>query len=498
MKAGRESIAMPQAAASRMARRLTLGVVLPVLVLFSLCGDSRGWEGEPEMEPVTAEERETVVERVAELLTEYYVFPDVALECIERVNSRLYEGAYDDIARPNLFVAALNEDLRDVSGDKHLKVLALFGVENEEEPDAEAGLVDELDRRHFLERGNYGIIRVEWLKGNIGYIDLRAFTSLYVARDKFVAAMALLSNMDAIIVDLRKEVMGGPPETVQFLASYFFDEPTHLSTAYFRSDDVTEEMWTLENVPGDRMADVPLYILTSEDVFSAGEGFTYALQAVGRATVIGEITMGGAHITRPFPIGTRFRAMIPWARSFDPSTGANWEGVGVRPDVAVDADDALDVALEMARNDAEPRREAREADDLAALESVVERLLAAERSMGEGDAAATSALREALDRGLALGLLNEGTVDDIGHYYLDRGDVDIAIEVFTLNAERYPDSYNVYHSLGEAYVEQGAVRLAVAKFKRSLELNPHNGWAIKMLGDIDEESERAREELREP
>ena len=97
-----------------------------------------------------------------------------------------------------------------------------------------------------------------------------------------------------------------------------------------------------------------------------------------------------------------------------------------------------------------------------------------------------------------MGLLNEGTVDDIGYYYLDRGDVDIAIEVFTLNAERYPDSHNVYHSLGEAYVEQGAVRLAVAKFKRSLELNPHNGWAIKMLGDIDEESERAREELREP
>ena len=251
-----------------------VGSSLLVMMLVSSC-DGAESSDEPEMEPVTAEERAMVVESVSEFLTEYYVFPDVAEACIERIEERFAEGAYDEISRPNLFVAALNEDLQDVSGDKHLKVVALFGVENAEEPDAEAILLEELDHQHFFERGNYGIIRVEWLKGNIGYVDLRAFASLYVAREKFIAAMSLLSHMDAIIIDLRSEVMGGPPETVQFLASYFFDEPTHLSNAYFRKDDVTEEMWTLADVPGKRLADVPLYILTNEDVFSAGEAFIF-------------------------------------------------------------------------------------------------------------------------------------------------------------------------------------------------------------------------------
>jgi tetratricopeptide (TPR) repeat protein len=481
----------------RSAARAPLSLVLGLSLLMMLVSPCEGPEpsGEPEMEPVTVEERAVVVERVSELLTEYYVFPDVAEACIERVNARLAEGAYDEISRPNLFVAALNEDLQAVSGDKHLKVVALFGVENSEEPDAEAGLLEELDRHHFFERGNYGIIRVEWLKGNIGYVDLRAFASLYVARDKFVAATALLSNMDAVIIDLRSEVMGGPPETVQFLASYFFDEPTHLSSAYFRKDDVTEEMWTLAEVPGKRIADVPLYILTNEDVFSAGEGFTYALQALGRATVIGETTMGGAHITRPFPIGTRFRAMVPWARSFDPVTGANWEGVGITPDVVTDPEEALDVALEMATEAAEQCREVREAADVAALETVIEELKSAERSFAEGDAAgASSVLRNALERGVALGLLNEGTIDDIGYYYLDSGKIDVALEVFACNARLFPDSYNAYHSLGEAYVRKGDRGLAVANLERSLEINPHNGWATKLLGNIDDEIGKVQEE----
>lgn len=470
----------------RLLPRVAVVVVTAVMILSPRIASSAG---EPEMEPVTPDERALVVERVSELLIEYYIFPDVAEACVERINERLADGAYDKISRPNLFVAALNEDLQEESGDKHLKVVALFGVENEEEPDPEAALLDELGSQHFMKRGNYGIMRVEWLKGNIGYLDLRAFASLYVARDKFIAAMSLLSNMDAIIIDLRKEVMGGPPETVQFLASYFFDEPTHLSSAYFRKDDVTSEMWTLAEVPGTRVSDVPLYILTSEDVFSAGEGFTYALQRLGRATVVGETTMGGAHITRPSPIGRRFRASIPWARSFDPATNENWEGVGVTPDVKVKADKALDKALEMAGEAAEAHREAREAAALAALDGVIEEFRAAQKALEEGDpTGAASSMREALSRGLEQGLLNEGLADDIGHHFLDRGDSDLAIEVFTLNAERYPESYNVYHSLGEAYLERGDRASAVANLERSLELNPHNGWAVKLLRGIDEDA----------
>jgi hypothetical protein len=458
--------------------------LLAGLIAFSSCSGREVTVSEAEMAPVSNEEREMVVRRVSELLIDFYVFADVAEECFERINGRLAEGAYDDITRPNLFAAALNEDLRDVSGDKHLNVAALFGVSTEDDI---SRAFDELDFQHFLQRGNHGVIRVEWLRGNVGYLDLRAFNSLYVARHKFVSAMELLSDMDAIIIDLRKEVMGGPPETVQFLASYFFDEPTLIDTAYFRKDDVRNEIWTLENVPGTRMADVPLFILTDEDVFSAGEGFTYALQALGRATIVGGTTMGGAHITRPFRIGDRFEAKIPWGRPINPMTGTNWEGVGVEPDIQVDADKAFDVALALAREAADDRRAKREAQDIAVLQKVIEQIKQAESSFAREEMnVAASVTRRALERGMTAGLLNEGSIDDTGHYYLDRGDVDMAIEILTSNAEMHPESYNVHHSLADAYVQKGNRQRAVANLERSLELNPRNGWAVKLLENIDD------------
>lgn len=485
-------------------RGLALRVPRPYLAVFLLalliaflpgCGKKAGSSGEPEMEPVTEDERAMVVERVSELLAEYYVFPDVAEECAEIISTRLAEGAYDDIERPNLFARALNEDLQSVNGDEHLRVVAIFGVEPESEDDAAAALRNELDHLHFMVRGNYGIIRAEWLRGNVGYLDLRAFPSLYVAREKIVATMRFLSDMDAIIIDLRDEVMGGPPETVQFVMSYFFDEPMLYSTVYFRKDNVKEEFWTLEDVPGPRMADVPLYVLTDENVFSAGEGFTHALQALGRATVIGETTGGGAHITRPFMIGERFEAKIPWARAINPITGTNWEGVGVTPDVEVPSDEALDVALEMAREAVVARREERETAGFATLDDVIEKIRGAEESLRVGDLVASrSTLWGALALGIDSGVLHEGLVDDIGYHYLDRGEVDMAIEVFSFAAETYPKSHNAFYSLAEAYVKKGNAALAESSLARSLELRPGGAWAVKLLTNIDEEIRKAREE----
>jgi C-terminal processing protease CtpA/Prc len=60
-----------------------------------------------------------------------------------------------------------------------------------------------------------------------------------------------------------------------------------------------------------------------------------------RATVIGERTWGGAHPSRPYRLGEHFFAVIPSKRSISPITHANWEGEGVKPDVAAKVDDAL-------------------------------------------------------------------------------------------------------------------------------------------------------------
>jgi C-terminal processing protease CtpA/Prc len=48
------------------------------------------------------------------------------------------------------------------------------------------------------------------------------------------------------------------------------------------------------------------------------------------------------------PMGKGYAAFIPVGRTFDPDTGQSWEGTGVKPDVEVPADKALDQALKLA------------------------------------------------------------------------------------------------------------------------------------------------------
>ena len=61
-----------------------------------------------------------------------------------------------------------------------------------------------------------------------------------------------------------------------------------------------------------------------------------------------------------------------------------------------------------------------------------------------------------------------------------------AIAVFKTNVELYPKSANVYDSLGEAYMANGEKELAIANYKKSLELNPQNQNAVEMLKKLEQ------------
>jgi cytochrome c-type biogenesis protein CcmH/NrfG len=51
--------------------------------------------------------------------------------------------------------------------------------------------------------------------------------------------------------------------------------------------------------------------------------------------------------------------------------------------------------------------------------------------------------------------------------------------------ELHPDSFNVYDSLGEAYMNSGDIKNAVDNYKKSLELNPDNANAKEMLKKLE-------------
>jgi CubicO group peptidase (beta-lactamase class C family) len=285
--------------------------------------------------------RAAVIEGALKHLNEAYVFPDVAKKMEASIRERLQRKEYDAITSPSLLVSTLTEHLRDVSHDKHLRVTYQpGGLPVAKEPAKE----DIEKERVFASLQNFGFQKVERLDGNVGYIDLRGFQDANWAADTAAAAMNFLANTDALIFDMRNNG-GGQPEMVQLLCSYLFNSRTHLNDIYWRPTDKTTEYWTLDKVAGKKYGDQKeVYILTSRRTFSAAEEFTYNLKNLRRATIVGEVTGGGAHPVDFYRINDHFGIGVPAGRAINPITKTNWEGTGVKPDIEASAEQALKIA----------------------------------------------------------------------------------------------------------------------------------------------------------
>lgn len=284
-----------------------------------------------------------VIEQALLKLSEKYIFPDKAAEASELVRKQVVAGGYDGLADAEL-AERLTAELQSVCADKHLRVRLRAADDRGSETEAEltAGW------REYQRLNGYGITRVERLAGNVGLLELHGVTEPAVGGRAIVAAMELVAQTHALIIDLRRN-RGGDPDGVQLWNSYLFaDGETHLNSIFEGDTGRTREYWTLPYVPGTRYLDRPVFVLTSAFTFSAGEEFAYNLKAQGRAVLIGETTRGGAHPTDVFPLTDNLEITVPIARSVNPITGTNWEGAGVEPDVAVPADEALQLAYRRA------------------------------------------------------------------------------------------------------------------------------------------------------
>jgi hypothetical protein len=294
--------------------------------------------------------RQKTVDAISKQLTEHYVYPDIATKMIQAVHEHLEHGEYDSITDGDEFADALSRDFRSVSHDQHLFVgynpylmPEPTSVSGPQEPSP----AEEARFRTMLEHQNCTFSKLEILNHNIGYIKFDAFPPPEFRGPTVVAAMSFVANTDALIFDLR-ENHGGDPSMVDFMVSYLFKQPTHINDLTARDDNDTHRYWTLPWVPGQRFIDKPVYVLTSHGTFSGGEEFTFDLKTQKRATIVGEVTGGGAHPVRGMPAGDHFTIGVPFARPINPVTKGDWEGTGVEPDVRVSAADALTAAEKLA------------------------------------------------------------------------------------------------------------------------------------------------------
>ena len=285
--------------------------------------------------------RKRVIDGIGADLTEFYIDAPLAAQMKEALQAHEKTGAYDTITDGDVFAEQLTTDLQAVSHDKHLRVdFNPFKTPPRGWPTPE-------DEARSQQHDNCAFRKVEILPNNIGYIKFDGFMDPSFCGPTATAAMGFVAHTDALIFDLRQNG-GGRAAMVTLIASYLFDEPTHLIDIYNRKEDSTKQNWTLSYLPGPRLTKQPVFVLTSERTFSGAEEFAFDLKNQKRATIVGETTGGGAHPVAPHTVADYFIVGVPFAKSLDPVSKTNWEGTGVAPDVKVPAVDALETAERLA------------------------------------------------------------------------------------------------------------------------------------------------------
>lgn len=291
---------------------------------------------------LSAAEKNEIISKILELLNKNYIFPETAQKMEASLREKVKKNEYEKITDGEDFAIRLTKDLQSVSNDRHLRVSFSPEVlpadpENIFEPPKE-----ELEQaRRIQSRENFGVAKLEILKGNIGLIQFNYFTSPYWAGDIYTAAMNYVAGTDALILDLRNNGGSMHPDAIPFLCSYFFEKSVHLNDIYWRPLNETHQFWTYAQVPGKRYLDKPIYILTSRRTFSGAEEITYDLKNLKRAVIIGETTGGGAHGGGDRRVNDHFSVWIPIGRAINPITNTNWEGTGVTPDIEIASNKAL-------------------------------------------------------------------------------------------------------------------------------------------------------------
>lgn len=82
-------------------------------------------------------------------------------------------------------------------------------------------------------------------------------------------------------------------------------------------------------------------------------------------------------------------------------------------------------------------------------------------------------------------VIAEARLNTLGYTLMRQNKLPEAIAIFKVNVELYPNSWNVYDSLGEAYMANGDKELAITNYKKSLELNPKNSGGVQMLKKLE-------------
>lgn len=272
------------------------------------------------------------VAKIADLVERNYVSEDGGRRIAAHLVSEHRGGRFDSVKSWGEFAALCTKVLQDFSKDGHLyvghdpkAVKDLLQTANNMEAEAESSFFHGEEAR----ARNYGFDEIRVLKGNVGYVRLSQINVSEKSLPTVFAAFAFVANTRALVLDLRDNG-GGGSEIGPVVESFFL--PKNIALLEFRSrgGQTTVEK-TLAWVTREKYNN-PLFIVVNRKTASAAEAMAFALQAKGRAVVVGQPSAGAANMNTWYVVNEEVYVSVSTGAPALPGTNKSWEGVGVRPD----------------------------------------------------------------------------------------------------------------------------------------------------------------------
>jgi len=295
--------------------------------------------------------KKIVLDSVISKIEKVYPFQEISLKTINGLNEQINSGYFDKTETLNEFACKVTESLEELSKDKHLDLIynpELAKILLADNSEADVNYTIEEAKTELW--NNYGFKELSILDGNIGYINLSVFFATEYAGKKADIAMNFFSDCNALIIDLRQNG-GGWGDMVDYLLGYFIDYPSPLLLTITESnlDGSKYSEVVPQYVPGEKLTDIPIYLLTSPVTASAAESFTSHMKYFNKnVTIIGKRTKGAENPVLHIALNEDFILQIPGFKILYSANPIGWEGVGINPDIDVPVKDAKRTAHLMA------------------------------------------------------------------------------------------------------------------------------------------------------
>ena len=303
-----------------------------ILLVFLIYNFSGYGQNNESTKNITNTDINRIVNTVVNSFEDNYVFPEKVKTLKDSILNKLSNGQYSAFTEKEELLYQLSSDFRRILEDKHIRIYHVESSGKDLSHQKNSLLNGEIEKKKSI---NFNFKKVEWLPGNIGYIRFDIFEDIKYAHETVSSAMKFISNCEAVIIDLRYNP-GGKADMGKFLLSYFFSEPTLLSTQHFTRQDSIVQNWSNSHAPTYSLVDKDIYILTSANTASGAEAFTYTLKNYNKAVVVGEKTRGAAHWCEYFYYSSiNVEIRMPVAYPINPVTKTNWEKTGIIPDIEV-------------------------------------------------------------------------------------------------------------------------------------------------------------------